>query len=105
MSEQIIASKIPTFASEQTQKSTRGFGQNGYTGPSSVTPGQARTISKQMADVSPPTCVIPANKQTRDAGKSKLATTPTMHSPNKAGDKVPGVSSRRDKTGVTRPTR
>ncbi len=95
MAQDVVGSKLPTFASDQTTKSTRGFGQNGYGGASSETPGKARLISKGLSDVSPPLCVIPANNQVRTVSAKPIKSASNMHSPDKAGDKVPSAVNRK----------
>ena len=58
--ELIVGSRMDTFASEQLQPSTKGYGQPGYGGPSSLTPGQARKVSKSYAALATP-IVLPSD--------------------------------------------
>ena len=44
MAVQVVGSKMPTFASDALKPSKAGYGQNGFGGPSSDTPGE-RTAS------------------------------------------------------------
>ena len=93
----VVGGKEKTFASEQTQNSTRGYGQNGFAGPSSVTPGKARAISKTYASIATPDVDISATAgqgfQTRTVSTAPMKTTPGMKSPS-APAKVPGKIAR-----------
>jgi hypothetical protein len=109
MATDILGSKEKTFASEQTQSSTRGYGQNGYAGSSSEPISTAKKISKTYSrlatDVVNPSVVAGEGFQTRTVSAQPYPTTPSMRNPNAAPAKVPAATSRRDRTGVTRPTR
>lgn len=88
----VVGSKMPTFASEQTQKSNRGFGQNGYSGSSSVPPKQGRAISKTYAGLATDTMnvtVSPGDWQTRTISAKPTKASPTMRNPNASPAKVP----------------
>ena len=61
MTETVLGSKMPTFASEQMQKSNRGWGQNGDPTPSSLTPKQAKAVSETLTKVSPPQVIVPTD--------------------------------------------
>jgi hypothetical protein len=91
MPTEIVGSREKEFASEQSQVSTRGYGQNGYQGPSSVTPGKGRAISKTYAGLATDTMnvsVKPGDFQTRTVSSKQYATTPGMKKPD-ASAKVP----------------
>ena len=97
MATDVVGSREPEFASEQNQKSTRGYGQNGYSGPSSVTPGKARAISKTYASLATDTMnvrVNPGDWQTRKISAAPIKSSPTMRNPNAAPAKIPNVLNR-----------
>jgi hypothetical protein len=61
MAQDIVGSKMPEFPTSGTPSagaSTKGYGENGYQGPSSLSPGEARRVSKQLADLSKPDAAL-----------------------------------------------
>lgn len=80
MASDIVGSNAPTFASDALKPSKRGYGQNGYRGASSDTPGQRTTsgflpdctlasaVNSQMRTVSAKP-FPPANAGARDCSK------------------------------------
>jgi hypothetical protein len=95
MATEIIASKEPEFASEVGQ-STRGYGQNGYAGASSLTPSQARKVSKTYASLASDSMNITANAsnvQMRKISASAIKASPTMKNPNSSPAKIPNKLS------------
>lgn len=68
MSTDVVGSKQPAFASDQ-KSCNAGFGQNGFTGPSSDTPGK-RTTSGFL-----PGPGAPVNDQLRTAKADPYPTT------------------------------
>ena len=107
MAQDIVGSKMKTFASELTQQSTRGFGQNGYAGASSEPIGTAKKISKTYSGLAGEVNVSATageGFQTRTVSAKPYPSAFGMKSPS-APAKLPGVTARRDKTGVARPTR
>jgi hypothetical protein len=109
MATEIFGSKEKTFASEQTQSSTRGYGQNG----SAVSPvqpiGAAKKISKTYASLATPDVNISATAnegfQTRTVSSKPYPTTPSMRNPNASPAKVPLSNVRRANNGIILPTR
>jgi hypothetical protein len=93
MPTEIIGSRMPDFASEQSQVSTRGYGQNGSPTPSSLTPGQARKVSKTYASLATDTPNInsetASNVQMRTISAKALKPSPTMKNPNASPTKIP----------------
>lgn len=69
MSTDSVGSKSPSFASEQLKPSRAGYGQNGFGGPSSDTPGN-RTASGFL-----PGPGEPVNDQLRKVKAEPLPTT------------------------------
>lgn len=59
MAEDIVGSKMPTFASDALKSAGAGYGQNGYAGPSSDNPGK-NTKSGFLPDPG-----VPTNSQMR----------------------------------------
>lgn len=95
MPQDILGSKIPTFASDQVPSSTRGYGQNG----SAVSPSQplnkTRAISKNFSDISPPAVsAAPGSWQTRTISAKALKASPGMRDPNASPAKVPNALNR-----------
>jgi hypothetical protein len=94
----IVGSKIKTFPSEQTQVSTRGYGENGYAGPSSLTPAQARAVSRTYASLATdtPDLKLPGVKdwQTRTVSAKPFKPANTMHNPNASPAKIPATTQR-----------
>jgi hypothetical protein len=73
------------------------YGQNGSSQPSSIRKGETikrSQVGKSIVAADGSVSASPGDWQTRDCGPSKLKSSPTMHSPNKAGDKVPSKVSR-----------
>lgn len=70
MATDIVGSKSPTFASDALRPSKRGYGQNGYGGASSDTPGQ-RTTSGFLPQTDLAAGVA-ANKQCRTVSAAPL---------------------------------
>ena len=83
-------------------KPDNGYGQNGFSGPSSDLPGQRTKIVSPVAgpDVLEPSEI---KRQREDAGwqtrsvssEQKVPTTPTMRSRNGEGGKIPDANVRR----------
>ncbi len=106
MAQDIVGSKMKTFASDQVPSSTRGYGQNGSAVSPSQTPGKAKAISKNLSDISPPAAnANPGDWQTRKVDASPYPAAHGMKNPNAAPAKVPAVPSHRGRDGVVRPTR
>lgn len=77
MTTNIVGSDEPDFASEQLEPSNAGYGQNGFGGPSSDTPG-TRTASGFLPDPGKP-----VNSQLRKQDATPIATTFGMKKPAK----------------------
>jgi hypothetical protein len=77
----ILGSKMKDFPTDYAtghEASTRGYGDNAYQGPSSLTPNQARKVSKQYADLATKTPDLKAdasNVQMRTISAKPIATT------------------------------
>jgi hypothetical protein len=83
MGQDIVGSKQPTFASDQVQSSTRGYGQNGSAVSPSQKPGALRAISKNFSDVAPPAASAnPGDWQTRKISAAPLKPAFAQKSPN-----------------------
>jgi hypothetical protein len=108
MATDIVGSREKTFASEQTQNSTRGFGQNGFAGPSSTTPGKARAISKTYAGLATDVVDVSATAgegfQTRTVSAKPYPTHPGTKGPS-TGARVPMSTVHRANDAIIRPTR
>jgi len=77
-------------------KPENGYGQNGFTGPSSDTPGK-HTTSGFLPDTAKADA---GDWQTRPVSpEQKVGTTPTMRSRNDEGGKIPSTNMHR----VTKP--
>jgi hypothetical protein len=108
MSTLVVGSKEAEFASEQTQSSLRGFGQNGYGGASSEPIGKARKISKtysRLASEVNVSATAGEGFQTRTVSAAPIKTTPGMKNPNASPARVPISTVRRANKGLIRPTR
>jgi hypothetical protein len=79
-------------------KSDNGYGQNGFAGPSSDTPGK-HTTSGFLPQATVP---VGVNPQTRPvSAEQKVPTTPTMRSRNDEGGKIPAANIRRARGPIT----
>ena len=95
MATEVIASKIPTFPSQE-KESTAGYGENGYQGPSSDMPGE-HTTSGFL-----PQATIPGNEhQTRKVSAESYPIHPGMHSPNAAPVKITNENVRPGSKPIT----
>jgi len=86
----IVGSREPEFASD-VKISNVGYGQNGYNGPSSLTPAQARKVSKTYASIATATPDIKAdasNVQARKISAKPIKAHPGTKGPS-TGAKVP----------------
>jgi hypothetical protein len=92
----IVGSKTKDFPDSYAtghEPSTRGYGDNGYQGPSSIQIGQVPKVSKQYASLATKTPNINADGD-KDWQKRKISTapiksSPTMRNPNASPAKVP----------------
>jgi hypothetical protein len=90
MPPEIFGSKMPDFASD-VKTSNIGYGQGGYSGPSSLISAQARRVSKTYASLATDTMNATANPgdwQTRKINASPLKPAFAQKSPD-ASAKVP----------------
>ena len=98
---------MPDFASD-VKISNVGYGQNGYNGPSSLTPAQARKVSKTYASLasdSTNATAAPWADQTRTISAKPIKTTPTMRSRNGEGGKIPTSLNRGSVKPSVKPAR
>jgi hypothetical protein len=109
MAQDIVGSHMPEFPTSGTPSagaSTKGYGENGYQGPSSLTPNQARRVSKQLADLSKPDAGLAAiaasgikcgqpteTWQKRAVSAAPIKAAPTMKNPNASPAKIPSKLS------------
>jgi hypothetical protein len=110
MAQDIVGSKMQDFTSpnagESVPLSNRGYGQNGSNLPSSLTPGQARKVSKTFESLSRPDAALSdiaargvhcdqsalkwqQRPQSAKPGKPSVG----MHDPNANNGKVPSSLS------------
>lgn len=86
MVDDVVGSEMPTFPSQQKLNNS-GYGQNGYAGPSSDTPGK-HTTSGFL-----PQAVIPTHEeQTREVSAKGYPTHPGMRDRNAVDIKGASVS-------------
>lgn len=109
MGTDIVGGKMPEFASEQTQTSTRGYGQNGSAVSPSQKIGGAKKISKTYAglatDVVSPSATAGEGFQTRTISAALIKPTPGMRNVNASPVKVPLSTVRRANNGLILPTK
>jgi hypothetical protein len=96
MSQLIVGSKMPDFASD-VKISNLGYGQGGSACPSSLTPGQARKVTATYAKLAVDSTnvkVDPGDWQMRTISAAPLKPAFAQTSPNKSPARIPDALNR-----------
>jgi hypothetical protein len=99
MAEEIVGSRFKDFPSadseyttDQVPKSTRGYGQNADPTPSSLSPSQARKVSKNASSLTNGPVTLPSDYQARQINAPGWETRPVKSEPFKPSFGMKGAS-------------
>jgi hypothetical protein len=101
MAELIVGSKMPEFPSN-AKPDNSGYGENGFSGPSSDMPGDKPTVSGFLPQATIPsrTSDGTADWQTRKLADGNVPIHPGMKSPAAPG-KIPAINTHRASGPIT----